>query len=78
MQLLSYKTNISDERALNKVTTVLNNLVGSPNWQLDVSDRYKVLTVFSHDLINEKLLLKSLRKLGVKATSLEGTFERRL
>ena len=71
MQLLSYKTNISDERAFNKVATLLNNLVGSPYWQLDVRDRHKILTVFSHDLINEKQLLKTLRRVGVKAVDLE-------
>jgi hypothetical protein len=71
MELVTYKTNIRDEAALGRVAPYLNKVVGSTNWQLDIADIDKILTVYSPAVINEAELLKAVRKAGFKAMSLE-------
>jgi copper chaperone len=71
MELITYKTNIRSEAALDRVAPHLNKVVGSANWQLDITDTDKVLTVYSPGIVNETALLKAVRKAGFKARNQE-------
>ena len=71
MELITYKTNISNESALQRIAPQLNQVVGPTNWQLDFSSADKVLTVYAPGTVNESGLLKVLRKAGIKAVNLD-------
>lgn len=71
MQLITYKTNISSEAALRKVTPVLNTIVGAANWQYDSQSSEKKLTVFAYDLLDEGRLVKAIRRAGFRIENLD-------
>lgn len=47
MELVTFKTNISTEKAVQRVATYLNAAVGTANWQLDIRGADKKLMVYS-------------------------------
>ena len=49
-----------------KVTTVLNETFGEKNWEVDIKDPKKILTV-SSDSLDEKNVKATLEKVGYKA-----------
>ena len=71
MQLITYKTNISSEVALRKVSHILNTVVGAPNWQFDSQSSEKKLTVFAYDRLDEDQLVKALRRVGFRIENLD-------
>ena len=71
MEIITYKTNISSEAELQRVTPFLNNAVGSPNWQIDLRNSDKMLTVYSPGMVNETQLLHAIRKARFKAINLD-------
>jgi hypothetical protein len=71
MELITYKTNISSEAALNKVAPFLNLAVGSTNWQLDLKSNEKKLTIFSPGIINEMRVEEAMHKAGFRALNLD-------
>jgi copper chaperone len=71
MELITFKTNINSESALNKVAPFLNQVVGASNWQLDLNSREKKLTVFSNSIINEIRVEEAIQKAGFRAMNLD-------
>ena len=71
MELITFKTNISNEKALQRVTPLLNNAVGSANWQLDILGAEKKLMVYSPGIINEMQVLDAVHKAGFYAVNIE-------
>ncbi len=71
MELISYKTNIKNENALQRVTPFLNRAVGSANWQLDLESSDRKLTVFSPGIINEIHVEDAIHKAGFRALNLD-------
>lgn len=71
MELISYKTNIKNEKALLRVAPYLNRAVGSANWQLDLESPERKLTVFSPGLINEIHVEDAIHKAGFRALNLD-------
>ncbi|HUZ59278.1 MAG TPA: heavy-metal-associated domain-containing protein [Hanamia sp.] len=64
-----YKTNIMCGSCIAKVTPVLNETFGEKNWEVDIKDPKKILTV-SSDNVDEKDVKKTLEKVGYKAEEL--------
>jgi hypothetical protein len=71
MEIIKYKTNIKNDAAVCRIASVLNHIVGSANWQLDIKSPDRFLTVYSPGLVNEHQLKDAIRKAGFKATSVE-------
>ncbi len=71
MELITFKTNISNEKALQRVAPLLNNAVGSTNWQLDLSGNEKKLMVYSPGIINELQVIDAVHKAGFYAVNIE-------
>ncbi len=71
MELITFKTNISSERALQRVAPLLNNAVGAANWQLDVSGAGNKLTVYSPGILNEIQVIDAVHKAGFHAVNIE-------
>lgn len=71
MELITYKTNIRSEAALGKVAPYLNRAIGTANWQLDLYNKDKKLTVYSPGIVNETVVLDAVHKAGFEAVNLE-------
>ena len=69
METKKFKTNIMCGSCIAKVTPVLNETFGENNWQVDIKDPKKILTI-SSDNIDEKGMKKSLEKVGYKVEEL--------
>lgn len=65
METLKFKTNIKCDACIAKVTPGLNEAVGSDNWQVDITNPAKVLTI--KDDGKEKEVKAALEKVGYKA-----------
>lgn len=66
MKTYQFKTNIMCGSCIAKVTPTLNETFGENNWQVDIKDPKKLLTV-SSDNINENEIIKTVEKTGYKA-----------
>ena len=71
MELITFKTNISSENALQRVAPLLNNAVGSANWQIDVLGAEKKLMVYSPGVVNEMQVIDAVHKAGFYAVNIE-------
>ena len=69
METKKFKTNIMCGSCIAKVTPILNETFGENNWQVDIKDPKKILTV-SADNVDEKEMNKSLGKVGYKVEEL--------
>lgn len=70
MKKYQFKTNIMCGSCIAKVTPVLNETVGENQWQVDIKDPKKILTVSSED-VNENDVIKALEKVGYKAEEIK-------
>jgi copper chaperone CopZ len=66
MKKYQFKTNIMCSSCIAKVTPVLNEILGDNQWQVDIKDSKKILTVTSESA-NEKEVIKALEKVGYEA-----------
>jgi copper chaperone CopZ len=66
MKKYQFKTNIMCSSCIAKVTPGLNEILGVNQWQVDIKDSKKILTVTSESA-NEKDVIKALEKVGYKA-----------
>ena len=66
MKTKQYKTNIMCSSCIAKVTPVLNETFGEKNWEVDIKDPKKILTV-SSDSLDERNVKATLEKVGYKA-----------
>lgn len=65
MKTTKFKTNIKCSACVDKVTPLLNESVGSGNWQVDLTDPQRKLTVQGD--VSESHLNNALNKAGYKA-----------
>jgi copper chaperone len=63
---MEFKTNIMCGSCIAKVTPALNEAVGEGNWNVDLKNAKRVLTV-SSDRVNENDITKAIEKAGYKA-----------
>jgi len=69
MKSKKFKTNIMCGDCIAKVTPVLNETFGKNNWEVDIKDPKKILTV-SAENADEKNVNSALEKVGYKAEEL--------
>lgn len=67
MKTLQFKTNIKCSGCIAKSTPYLNEAVGENNWQVDVQNPNKILTVNAGENIDEKTVVQALEKAGYTA-----------
>jgi copper chaperone CopZ len=70
MKIIKFKTNIMCGDCIAKVTPALNETFGENNWEVDIKDPKKTLTV-SSDYVDENKVKKSLEKVGFKAEEIK-------
>jgi copper chaperone len=69
MEKLHFKTNIKCDGCIAKVKQSLNEVAGENNWQVDVTDPAKILTIIGNTTAAK--IIESLNKVGYKAEKLE-------
>lgn len=67
MDTLQFKTNIKCSGCIAKTTPYLNEAVGESNWQVDVQNPDKILTVNASEKVDEKTVVQALEKAGYTA-----------
>ncbi|RYY49916.1 MAG: heavy metal transport/detoxification protein [Chitinophagaceae bacterium] len=65
MEALKFKTNIKCTGCLAKVTPALNETVGEDNWEVDLQDPNKTLTVVADASENE--VVAAIKEAGFEA-----------
>lgn len=65
METSKFKTTIKCSGCLAKVTPFLNEAIGEDNWEVDINDPSKVLTVVGEQ--EEKAVVEAVEKAGFKA-----------
>ena len=71
MELITFKTNINNASALQRVTPLLNAAIGSTNWQLDIAGAENTLKVYAPGIVNETKVLDAIHKAGFMAVNIE-------
>ncbi len=69
-QPLKFKTTINCGGCVASVTPSLNQAIGQGNWQVDINDPAKVLTVESENVSGETVIA-AVNKAGFKAEIIE-------
>jgi copper chaperone CopZ len=69
MKSKKFKTNIMCGDCIAKVTPVLNETFGKNNWEVDIKDPKKILTVSAGNA-DEKNVKSALEKVGYRAEEL--------
>jgi copper chaperone CopZ len=70
MKKYQYKTNIMCGSCIAKVSPVLNEIAGENNWNVDLKDPKRILTVSSNS-DNENKIVTALQKIGYKAEEIK-------
>ena len=70
MDTQRFKTTIKCTGCIEKVTPYLNEAAGKDNWQVDLQNSDKVLTIATGKAINEEVIAEALQKAGYKAERL--------
>lgn len=65
METSKFKTTIKCSGCLAKVTPFLNEAIGEDNWEVDINDPSKVLTVVGEQ--EDKTVVDAVEKAGYKA-----------
>jgi copper chaperone len=65
MESIQFKTNIKCDACIAKVTPGLNEAIGADNWQVDITNPSKILTI--SDEQKEAKVKEALAKVGYKA-----------
>lgn len=68
MDTIKFKTTIKCSGCVARVTPFLDAALGEDNWEVDVSDPSKVLTVMGEK--DEKSVVEAVQKAGYKAEKL--------
>ena len=66
METLKFKTTIKCEGCVAKVTSPLNETVGQGNWEVDLKDPQKILTIKTD--VTEDTIKDALSKVGYTAS----------
>ena len=67
METLQFKTTIKCSGCIEKVTPYLNETVGENNWEVDLQNPKKVLTIPNADKLQSSEVVDALAKAGYKA-----------
>lgn len=67
METLKFKTTIKCSGCIAKATPFLDETVGKDNWEVDVQNPDKVLTVVKDGNLSEDVVMKAVREAGFKA-----------
>ena len=70
METLKFKTTIKCTGCLANVTPALNEAVGEDNWEVDIQNPDKVLTIASAEELSETEVIKVIEGAGYKAEKL--------
>lgn len=71
MEILTYATNVRNNRMLEKLSPLLDQVVGSANWGIDLDSREHKLSVYAPGTLNEYALEQAFRMAGVSALNLD-------
>ena len=69
MKDTKFKTTIKCSGCVDKVTPFLNEAVGAGNWEVDLNNPMKVLTV--HSEVDQTKVTKAMEKAGYRAEELK-------
>jgi copper chaperone len=69
MKDTKFKTTIKCSGCVDKVTPFLNEAVGAGNWEVDLNNPMKVLTV--HSEVDQSKITKAMEKAGYRAEELK-------
>ena len=67
METLRFKTTIKCSGCLGKVTPFINKAVGEDNWEVDIENPDKILTVVPETGITGNDIIKAVEEAGYKA-----------
>lgn len=67
METLQFKTTIKCSGCIEKVTPYLNETVGENNWEVDLQNSQKVLTIPNAEQLQSGEVVEALAKAGYKA-----------
>ena len=67
MKTLQFKTNIKCSGCIAKTTPYLNEAVGENNWQVDVQNPNKILTIAADEKVDEETVIQAIKKAGYSA-----------
>lgn len=70
METLQFKTTIKCSGCIEKVTPYLNETVGENNWEVDLQNPQKVLTIPNAEQLQSGEVVEALAKAGYKAEKL--------
>jgi copper chaperone CopZ len=70
METLQFKTTIKCSGCIEKVTPFLNETVGENNWEVDLQNPQKILTIPNAEQLNSGEVVEALAKAGYKAEKL--------
>jgi copper chaperone CopZ len=71
MEIIRFKTNIHTKNELEKISTVLNNVVGLNKWELDLQDADNVLTICAGEFLPEEKIIEQIHEAGYYATNID-------
>lgn len=63
---MKFKTNVMCSNCIAKVTPYLNKLAGENNWEVDIKDPQKILTIKNAQVKTEEVI-RSVAEAGYKA-----------
>lgn len=70
METLQFKTTIKCSGCIEKVTPFLNETVGENNWEVDLQNPQKVLTIPNAEQLQSGEVVEALAKAGYKGEEL--------
>lgn len=70
METLKFKTTIKCAGCIAKATPFLDEKVGKDNWEVDIQNPDKVLTVVRDENLGEDEVIKAVQEAGFKAEKL--------
>ena len=70
METLKFKTTIKCSGCVAKATSYLNEAAGEKNWEVDVQNPDKVLTVVLEGRVTEDEIIRAVQDAGFKAQKL--------
>jgi hypothetical protein len=72
METLKFKTTIKCSGCISKATPFLNNKLGEDNWEVDVQNPDKILTVMADKPVTKDEVIQTVQEAGFKAEFIGG------
>ena len=67
METVKFKTNIKCSGCVATVTPFLNRSAGTNNWQVDIENPDKILSIGTNDSISPEAIITAIQQAGYKA-----------